>query len=1435
MTGRQALINLFRETGLPEEWLDQHFQGGYIKEVLVDQAKRTWELRLHLVEPIDPHVWQEFRARVKKHFHPAIRVFTNFEYDSVDHPIVLQKYKYFIQKSLQELVTPAAATWFGQAEWRINEGNIEVIFANPAVLQMARQREIDRYIERFYRRITGRGLPVQLLCQQPIEDSFSEKFQEQRAQEEQRLVEQAIKEQRAAGKEKENREESPLQVVEKKIGYRIQEEPVSISSIQEEEKRVVLKGKVFKTEIRELKSGRKLLMFNLTDYTSSISCKFFTSPRDQDQSAIITQIQDGDWLKVRGSVQFDTFSRDLVLMISDLEETEAIERNDPADEKRVELHLHTSMSAMDGITHVKEIVKRAAKWGHPAVAITDHAVVQAYPDAYDAGKKHGVKILYGVEANIVDDGVPIVMNEQERALADDTYVIFDVETTGLSAVHDVIIELAAVKMKNGEIIDRFSSFANPHRPLSQQIIDLTHITDEMLTDAPEIDDIIGRFLEFIEGSVLVAHNARFDMGFLQEAVKRIGAEPVRNPVLDTLELARFLYPDLRNHRLNTLAGKLGIKLEQHHRAIYDAETTGHILWKMIQAATEKEIHRLDQLNENRGDRDLSRTRPFHAILLVKNQTGLKNLYKLISMSHLKYFYREPRIPRSELVKHREGLLVGSGCERGELYEAALNKAPAEVEEIARFYDYLEIQPIEINRHLVEKGLVKSEDHLRQANQLLVEIGEKLGKPVVATGNVHYLDEHEAIFREIIASNQTGAKPQGPLPKAYFRTTAEMLEEFRYLGEEKAKDVVITQPRRIADLVEEVQPFPNETFTPHLEGAEEELKTICYRTAHEWYGNPLPEIVSSRLERELGSIIKHGFSVLYMISQKIVNKSLEDGYLVGSRGSVGSSLVAALSYISEVNPLPPHYRCEKCKYSEFITDGTVESGFDLPDKKCPTCGEVLWKDGHDIPFETFLGFEGDKAPDIDLNFDGEYQLRAHAYTEELFGKEYIYRAGSINTVKEKTAYGYVKKYAEQNNLKLRHAEIDRLAMGCVGVKRSTGQHPGGLMVVPQEKEVFDFTPIQYPADDSKSGTITTHFDYKAISGKILKLDLLGHTGPTIQRLLHKLTGVDPTKVPLGDPKVIGLFRNTESLGIKPEDINGIEHGTLGIPEFGTYFARGILKDAKPSQFSELVRVSGLSHGTDVWQGNVQDLINSGTCTISEAICCRDDIMLYLIRMGLPSKSAFKIMEKVRKGKGVTDEEADLMREHGVPEWYIECCRKIKYMFPRAHAAAYVTAAVRIGWFKVYHPEAFYAALFSTKVDEFDIELVLKGYDAVKRKLNEINEMGFQASAKEKGMAATLELVMEMYARGIQFAPVDLYQSDAVKFGLDAEKRLIPPFASISGVGESAAQNMVEARKQGEFLSVEDLQKRARLSSTVVEVLKRLGCLNDLPESNQLVLF
>ncbi|PTM58967.1 DNA polymerase III catalytic subunit PolC type [Desmospora activa DSM 45169] len=1424
---RERWEAVMKRAQLPTE-MATYFTEASIEKVKVSRKQKMWTFYLRLETPVPPNVMFAMQKQVAEAFHPVVQVQFVVRYQQADLEQLIEMYWHWIRKKVAQNLSPSAAGWLSRAEWTMVDSTLTLSFPSRMMTQMAVAKQLDQVVSSLFQEVSGTRIQVKL--QVDANSQAQEQFREQREQEEKKLIQEAmvsLEEAASAPDEGGAEEEGPVT-----IGYDFNDEPILIKEITDEERRVCIKGKVFKVEMRELRSGRTLLTFNVTDYSDSIAVKVFA--RDKEDAATLTRIKDGMWVALRGSVQYDTFARDLVVMANDIREVKPYKRMDTADEKRVELHLHTAMSAMDGVYDPGEMVKRAAEWGHPAVAITDHGVLQAYPDAFSAGKKHGIKILYGLEAFVVDDGVSVVMNEEKRLLKEDTYVVFDVETTGLSAMHDEIIELAAVKVENGAIVDRFESFVNPHRPLSATITELTSITDDMVKDAPDLDAVLPDYLNFIEGTVLVAHNARFDMGFLQAGAKKIGREPVKNPVIDTLELGRLLYPRLKNHRLNTLCKQFDIDLTQHHRAIYDAEATGYLLWKMLEDCVERELPRLDQLNQLTGERDVSRLRPFHGIVLVENLTGLKNLYKMVSESHLNYFHRTPRIPRSLLQKYREGLIVGSGCEKGELYEAALTKSPEEVEAIAEFYDYLEIQPIEVNRHLVEKELVENEERLRDANRLLVEIGEKLGKPVVATSNAHYLDAWDSPFRDILAFNQTGGfRNSGPLSPVHFRTTDEMLAEFSYLGEEKAIEVVVTNPRAIADRIEEMKPFPDDLHTPIIEGAEEELRQICYDTAREMYGEPLPTIVEERLEKELGSIIKHGFAVIYLISQKLVVKSLQDGYLVGSRGSVGSSFVATMSHITEVNPLPPHYVCPSCKHSQFIADGTVASGFDLPDKDCPECGSNMKKDGHDIPFETFLGFKGDKVPDIDLNFSGEYQPQAHKYTEELFGKDYVYRAGTISTVAQKTAFGYVKKFEEEKGQQWRSAEIDRMVEGCSGVKRTTGQHPGGQMVIPQNLEVFDFTPIQRPADDVKSETITTHFDYHAISGRLLKLDILGHDDPTVIRMLQDLTGVDPQSIPVDDPEVMKLFSGTESLGITPEEL-GTVTGTLGIPEFGTRFVRQMLEDTKPTTFSELVRISGLSHGTDVWLNNAQDLVRNGTAVLSEVISTRDDIMIYLIYKGMDPSIAFKLMEKVRKGKGLTEEEGELMRQHDVPQWYIDSCRKIKYMFPKAHAVAYVLMAVRIAWFKVYHPIEYYATYFTVRADDFDVELVLKGKDAVKKAIVEIEEKGVSASPKEKGLLTILESVREMLARGLTFQRVDLYRSDATHFKVEGDS-LIPPFSSVSGIGTNAAKNIVVARQDGEFLSIEDLTKRARVTSAVVEVLKRLGCLDEMPESNQLTLF
>jgi DNA polymerase-3 subunit alpha (Gram-positive type) len=1233
-------------------------------------------------------------------------------------------------------------------------------------------------------------------------------------------------------RERKRDDDTPVQPLT--LGRPIDGPITPIQDIVDEMRKVAVEGRVFSVETRTLPSGRTLVQFNITDDTNSITAKLFANGERQLEA--LQPLAEGVWLRIQGSVQFDTFAKELVFMVQDMQPIEPKERKDTAEEKRVELHLHTTMSALDGVTPIAEYAKMAAKWGHTAIAVTDHAGVQAFPEAYSVAKKHGLKPLLGVEAYVVDDGTPIVYREADVPLTDDTeYVVFDTETTGLNAREDTLIEIAAVRMKGREIVGQFASLIDPERKLSAKISELTGITEDMLVGQPKLKPVLEQFREFAEGAILVAHNAEFDVGFLGQCALRLGMPAWTQPVIDTLALARALYPGEKNYRLKTLTQKFNVELINHHRALADAEATAKVFAYMQETLRERGIQRLTELNGLKGDVDVTRVRPFHATILVQNRTGLRNLYELVSLAHTKYLYRTPRIPRSELVRLREGLLIGTACQNGELMQAFLRgKSLEEIETICQFYDYLEIQPPSHYENLVREQMVQSLQSIKDIHRQIVDLGKRLNIPVVATGDAHYLNPGDAIFREVFLQSQNG--PDGTWqPPLYLRTTDEMLEEFQHLGED-AYEVVVRAPNRIAEQIEEVNPIPDTLYAPVIEGAEEEITRLTYEKAKRLYGDPLPEIVESRLKKELNSIISNGFAVIYLIAHKLVVKSLSDGYLVGSRGSVGSSLVATMTDITEVNPLPPHYLCPNCKYSEFIEDGSYGSGFDLPPKDCPKCGTKLNRDGQDIPFETFLGFEGDKTPDIDLNFSGEYQPRAHKYTEELFGKDHVFRAGTISTVAEKTAYGYVRKFAEERGLVLRNAELERLVRGCTGIKRTTGQHPGGLMVVPSNMSIYDFTPVQYPADDKSAGTFTTHFEYKpALENALLKLDILGHDDPTVIRMLQDLTGVDPKSIPLDDPLVLGLFSGTETLGVKPEDIRSAT-GTYAIPEFGTKFVRQMLEDTRPKTFSELVRISGLSHGTDVWLNNAQELIRQGIATLSEVICARDDIMVYLIYKGLEPSRAFKIMESIRKGKGVKEEDAEYMRQFGVPEWYIESGRKIKYMFPKAHAAAYVLMAVRIAWFKIHYPLAFYATYFTVRADDFDVELMVQGRDAIVRKIEEIEAKGNAASAKEKNLLTVLEVALEMVVRGFRFLPIDLYESHATQFLVkEEEKALLPPFAAIPGVGEAAAKSLYEARQEGPFLSIEDLQARSRVSKTVIEILEGLGCLRGLPETNQLSLF
>ncbi len=1214
------------------------------------------------------------------------------------------------------------------------------------------------------------------------------------------------------------------------IGKPIKGENAQISDINEASGRVIIEGDIFAVDIREIKGERYIVSIDITDYKSSITAKFF---RDKAKFGDIKEyIKAGNRVKVRGEAQYDKYAKELVIFAYDIMQAQKTEKTDLAPTKRVELHAHTHMSAMDGMCSVKDLVVRAAKWGHQAIAITDHGVVQAYPDAHDAGKKNNIKIIYGVECYLVNDSEPIVYNAIAQSF-DGEFVVFDIETTGLNAQKDAITEIGAVKIKQGVIVDTYHTFVKPKMPIPEKIVTLTGITDEMVKEAPAIEAILPTFLDFCKQSVIVAHNASFDTGFIKANAQQLNL-PYAFCVLDTLALCRGLFPALKKHKLNHIAKHLHISLENHHRAIDDAKATAEIFIKCLEMLREKGIDDITEIDSAlSGNQDIKKMPYYHAIILVKNAVGLKNLYKLISKSHLEYFYKKPRIPKSLYMQYKEGLMIGSACEAGELYRAILEGKPQEeIKKLVRFYDYLEIQPLGNNQFLIKKEIVKDTNQLREINQQIVSLGEEYKKPVVATCDTHFLEPHDAIFRGILMAGQgyKDADNQAPL---YFRNTAEMLSEFAYLGKEKAVEVVIDNTNCIADMIEPIVPIPEDTFTPEIEGAEREIEELSREKAIKIYGEPLPPIVEERMNTELESIIKNGFSVMYIIAQKLVSKSLQDGYLVGSRGSVGSSFVAFLTDITEVNALPPHYVCPHCKYSCFVTDGSVGCGFDMPDKHCPKCEHLLSKDGHDIPFATFLGFDGDKEPDIDLNFSGEYQPIAHKYTEELFGEGHVFRAGTIGTIAEKTAYGFVKKYLEEKNKVMHNAEINRMVKGCSGVKRTTGQHPGGIMIVPRKNEIHEFCPIQKPADDTSSSIITTHFDYHSISGRLLKLDILGHDDPTVIKMLEDLTGIDATKIPLDDADTMKIFTGTDALGIKPEDI-GSEVGSFAIPEFGTKFVRQMLIDTKPKTFAELVRISGLSHGTDVWLNNAQELVRNKVATLPEVICTRDDIMVYLMHKGVESKHAFKIMENVRKGKGLGEEDAQAMRDKNVPEWYIDSCKKIKYMFPKAHAVAYVTMAFRIAYFKVHYPQAFYIAYFTVRADDFDAMLMTNGVERVKNKIRELESKGNEISTKEKNTLTILEVCNEMYSRGIAFFPIDLYESDAVNF-LPGEKGILPPLNAAQGVGTAAAKNIVEARKHGTFMSIDDLRIRAKASKTVIEVLWEQGCLEGLPESNQLSLF
>lgn len=1455
----------------------------------VTATKRKDFLRIYirserLIEKEDIYTVEN---EIKKQFFPndniVIKIYERFDLSEQYNPEKLMYvYKDSILMELKEC-EHMLYTMFKQAETQFPDNNTMELTLEDSVIAKSKEDELVRILDKVlnercgfhvkfmvdYREITAEskykkadelkiqqivdGIANRITSNTNSDEDIGEVREAKKPEEKQEksISNAATKEKAAFNKPAKSEEKGFQRRLPKKsdnpdviYGRDFEDEAITIDEIWGEMGEITIRGKVRTLEQREIRNEKTIVSFELTDYTDTIKVKMFV--HNEQLSELLTELKVGAFVKVKGVTVNDTFDHELT--IASVNGVKKIPdfttaRMDNSAVKRVELHCHTKMSDMDGVTDVKDIIKRAKKWGHKAIAITDHGCVQSFPDANHA-IDHGdeFKIIYGVEGYLVDDKKEIVTDGKGQTL-DETYVVFDIETTGFSPVTNRIIEIGAVKVEHGEITDRFSTFVNPEVPIPFEIEKLTSINDSMVIDADTIEVVLPRFLEFVGDAILVAHNASFDVSFIKENAKRLDI-PVDFTYVDTVGIARTLLTGQAKYTLDAVAKTLGISLENHHRAVDDAECTAEIFVKFIDMLKKDGIETLEKLNElgKSSVEAIRKLHSYHIIILAKNQTGRINLYRLVSESHLKYYYKRPLIPKSLIEKYREGLIIGSACEAGELFRAMLDgQSDEQIARIVNFYDYLEIQPIGNNRFMIASDKlpdIQSDDDLIALNKRVVKLGEQFHKPVVATCDVHFLDPEDEIYRRIIMAGKgfKDADEQAPL---FLRTTEEMMDEFAYyLGSDKAEEIVIKNTNMIADMCDRIAPVRPDKCPPVIENSDQTLTDICYRKAHEMYGEELPEIVEARLKRELNSIISNGFAVMYIIAQKLVWKSVEDGYLVGSRGSVGSSFVATMAGITEVNPLSPHYYCKKCHYSDFYSDEVKKfagmAGCDMPDAYCPNCGEKLVKDGFDIPFETFLGFKGNKEPDIDLNFSGEYQSKAHKYTEVIFGYGQTFRAGTIGTLADKTAFGYVKNYYEERGKHKRTSEINRIVEGCVGVRRTTGQHPGGIVVLPVGEEINSFTPVQHPANDMTTDTVTTHFDYHSIDHNLLKLDILGHDDPTMIRMLQDLTGLDPTTIPLDDPKVMSLFQDTSALGITPEQIGGTKLGALGIPEFGTDFAMQMVIDAQPKYFSDLVRISGLSHGTDVWLGNAQTLIQEGKATISTAICTRDDIMIYLISMGVDSELSFTIMESVRKGKGLKPEWEKIMLEHNVPDWYIWSCKKIKYMFPKAHAAAYVMMAWRIAYCKIYYPLAYYCAFFSIRASAFSYEIMCQGQAHLEAILADYKKRSDSLSNKEQDCMRDMRLVQEMYARGFEFMPIDIFRSHSRNFQI-VDGKILPSLSSIDGLGEKAADAIMEAAKDGPFLSKDDFRSRTKVSKTIIDLMGDLGLLGDIPESNQISLF